>query len=749
MQSHPFLAPAPAPLRTFVRCKQGPRRLAELDHVPGGAGGSRSPGDTGGSLPPPPPHGPGTPGGKRATAVRLAQLNPDLVRRLDEVQQYTDDFIPAPPEVKRHPDAVIFGTDLHKEVLPKFSLSMPAPREPWCRSSLGPPTPSGKQKKLPDLSDNSSSSNSFFRDGLAGALSSSHDIRGLAPLRPREEFTEERRNCLLQIEELQKQCHQLSNVVSRLQKERAAAGRARRATANSNGLRADRNICQIVLLSWRAVLVERRRMMAIKRSDELDKEKQALEEELANCRALQLARDAEAATRLAEVQASAEERLSGLEQRLRSEAEELQAARDENRAAQEAEAILREMAHASALRMGEAVVHERELSMQRAVLGAWSAKATEQRLRATLEAEATRRLEEVKASEAAAAAQADHRRSSARFAPEVPGVRSQAALRGCAARSAAFSSQPQIPRSRALQGGMAWAATVERAALQAALVAWRSAAGTRKTVGALQARLFADEASHAAAMVMQRSELDARFLEAEVHHRDALRRMRAELSAAEARHADVMAVHEAEAAQRMAAAEADFSQALRESGDATSSSNDTRVAEALRSLRSRANVRLAEEETRHAEELLAERESSTSLLIEAEKRHEESLQRVQEAADRRTMEAELRYSQALQAVQEAADQRIMEMEARHADLLCALEADEHGASVAYLLRGSLGSRGSDGVSRDGDEEESSAQVMWDQWASSEEESSSNTPASQGTRSCVSIASMQDSSAAGP
>eukprot|EP00434_Breviolum_minutum_P025695 symbB.v1.2.022706.t3/scaffold2028.1/size91989/3 len=78
------------------------------------------------------------------------------------------------------------------------------------------------------------------------------------------------------------------------------------------------------------------------------------------------------------------------------------------------------------------------------------------------------------------------------------------------------------------------------------IAAWRTSLCTRRTVGSLQAALFAEEADRASALRAQRSECDVLLLQAEARHRIALQKLRTELAEAQAKQ------KEASAAERLA-----------------------------------------------------------------------------------------------------------------------------------------------------------------------------------------------------
>lgn len=311
-------------------------------------------------------------------------------------------------------------------------------------------------------------------------------------------------------------------------------------------------------------------------------------------------------------------------------------------------------------------------------------------------------------------------------------------LRERCSRPAVTADGASRVRARAVRGGSAWASSVEHASKLQAFMAWRMVLTTRRSTGALQAKIFAEEARRNALLKAQKCESDARFTEAEARHREALHRARAELVEAEARHADVLAAQEAQAAQRLASSEADFSAALREAlrqqvqrqASSTISSEDLQASieshsgqlielaairaeaeqqstsggdalfgEALRALRERTDARLAEAEARHTETLRVEREQMAARINEVESRVEEevaarSVVSIREAT-RRLQELEEGHAEALEAqrigfqfqmeeelekkMQEDYDKRMLEARAADEERQKAAQEERHKA----------------------------------------------------------------------
>lgn len=112
-------------------------------------------------------------------------------------------------------------------------------------------------------------------------------------------------------------------------------------------------------------------------------------------------------------------------------------------------------------------------------------------------------------------------------------------------------------RSRVLHGMEASAAALDAAQLRTVMSAWRTTLATRRTVGSLQAALFAEEADRASALRAQRSECDVLLLQAEARHRISLQRLRSELSEAQAKQSE-NAIAERISAMQAAVRESNF-----------------------------------------------------------------------------------------------------------------------------------------------------------------------------------------------
>eukprot|EP00440_Ansanella_granifera_P012503 gb/GFBE01013587.1/.p1 GENE.gb/GFBE01013587.1/~~gb/GFBE01013587.1/.p1 ORF type:complete len:166 (+),score=37.88 gb/GFBE01013587.1/:2-499(+) len=93
----------------------------------------------------------------------------------------------------------------------------------------------------------------------------------------------------------------------------------------------------------------------------------------------------------------------------------------------------------------------------------------------------------------------------------------------------------KLVRARVLHGMAAGQDSAERNVMLMVFAAWRTALSTRRTVGSLQAALFAEEADRASALRAQRSECDVLLLQAEARHRISMQKLRTELAEAQAK----------------------------------------------------------------------------------------------------------------------------------------------------------------------------------------------------------------------
>lgn len=681
--------------------------------------GSSGPRTLAGPPSPPPLGSAAPPGGwPRSKAVRLARLSPELMGRLAEDNSASKHCRNGRPE------SVSSFLPNEQEVPPKLSFSMPLPRAPWDRSSLGPPSPAGRASVPRGAMRRSDPINAAGCESLlqsTGLHLLQHPLLGASggsvQLQDTGEVTFDhylarstgsREGHLREIESLQRRCAQLSEAI-RLG--RAATFPSVRCFCARVLHGEERLVGLVVLRAWRAAVSDELRHMAAVRADEAREALRALSAEATTQRAA-------AAARLVEVRAEADARIAGLEARLHDEASRRASAEASQRAALEAEAARAQALRARALVRGAALARFKERQLQVAVCRAWGAQAA-------LASEALRRkaaeAEAEAASERAAAAEArilqlegsfsclPRGDASSDLASDGDGATRVGSGGGGVGGGASGSDSSLLLLGGAGVGGAATVALAAasgskpallaaacRASLHAVVAAWRTAVCTRHSVGLLQAKLFAEEAHRSAALTKQRRQMDARFIEEEARHREAVERLRAEVAGSEARHAEVLASQDAESAQRLAAAEADFSRALQQAvgtpapadhggGEGGSHASDheasaggqvqadVRVASAVRSMRASADARLVEVEARQAEALQHERERAARMLAEAERQHLEAFRRVQQEAERRVAEAEDRQLQVLGELQQANDERLRDLEGRHARTLLALQ----------------------------------------------------------------------------
>uniref|UniRef100_A0A7S0ALZ0 Uncharacterized protein n=1 Tax=Pyrodinium bahamense TaxID=73915 RepID=A0A7S0ALZ0_9DINO len=759
-----FLSPAPPPAMRTWRCKAGPVRLGARDcpNDPRGMS-SRAP------IPPvaSPPSDMMALSGTRTKAVRLARLNPGLLRRFEEEEGHRS---PWPPTSGRthagshrscssgpcvgisrvHSDMVAFlppGPDIRMPLhdldssgrsndLPgKWSLSLPPVRGAVSRRANDHVDPMVRDGLLVDRLDPHQRTNGMGAEDML-------------PYEVRKDAVEDRHRYLKEIEALKRHCNELDYMVHQLRDEQDGPKSATPRAAVS--ARKERPPGLAEEGAHRGLEAEQGRhftsLPASARARDEDVARQRSEVEAA-CKA-----------RLSSMEA----RLASMEARLVSEESRRADAEDELRDAAQRAAWNAKVARSRALAFGVMHADAVDRSMGLAVFGAWRACSAESRLQARLEAEVERhrateaakaraeeerlelvgRISEVEATAAkeqgrlqvlVAATEARLSNAEARCAAaeeEQVRLRQEAdeRLREAEACSAAAIAEEQAKwqreleaqqaalvreheralrkqadaakarlkdevahgadtaraeqaRRRALCAGEAWARTSERAALLPVMAVWHEAVRQRRVVGALQTKLFEEEACRGAALREQKTELDARFAEAEAKHRNALHCLRAELLEAEARCADVVNAREVEAAQRLVSSEAPNTPRTDSAEEDEVESPALRASEALRALQARAEVRMADAEVRHAEELLAERERADARLALAEARQREALRQVQEAADRRLAAVEAEHAEALQELRSAADQRLLEAEVRNTQLLhllqeIPLESDE-------------------------------------------------------------------------
>jgi hypothetical protein len=257
----------------------------------------------------------------------------------------------------------------------------------------------------------------------------------------------------------------------------------------------------------------------------------------------------------------------------------------------------------------------------------------------------------------------------------------------------------------------AWTSAMDGLLAKAVVASWRTTVQHKRAVGVVQTKLFAEEAQRTALLAAQRTESDAKLLEAETRHRAAIQCVRAELAEVEAKHSETLSQQENQMAVRLAACEADFSQAMNAAlqahdrqaaaqvthgadGETRTEEHsqigaDPRLTEALRVLRQRAEQRAFEAENRHAEILRAHDEEAHAQVREAERRaYEEAEER--EVLTRREMERNLRdLQEQLGAVLEAqhteSDIRLIEAETHYQERLH-LQQDAFNERYAELAR---------------------------------------------------------------
>lgn len=484
-------------------------------------------------------------------------------------------------------------------------------------------------------------------------------LEEIAALDSRKLMEEERKGQLRDIEVLKRQCKELSAATRVLQAQLTGVRAARKTFVSGIAHRMKREVAHMMLLNWRIAVFSQREHNASRRAMKAEEQHQSLLKEVA-------VREAAAATRLAKVEATAEKRVEQ---------------------AESARRVMAQATRAGALRRAAALVDAEEWRMLAAGIRAWRAATLEQHLTASMEAEIERRV-----------------------AAEVKETAERHAQRATAQRLTPAEEAVAVGDALLLRGRMELLASSDRAIAHTIMAAWRTHVRHRLAIGALQATLFAEEASRGAALGTQKRELDARHAEAEARHRDIVRKLRAELTAAEARHADAVAAAEAESAQRVASAEADFADALRHAGAQETEEGEGRLEEVVRSLRARADARLADEQANHAEAILAERERSMALLAEADRRHEEVLMHQQQTAEQAAIQQRRRHMQAMQALEEAAEQRVFEAESRQMSMLAALQ-EEQVNNLAQLLTGH--EKDDDPECKDSSEE--CANLLWESW----------------------------------
>jgi len=176
-----------------------------------------------------------------------------------------------------------------------------------------------------------------------------------------------------------------------------------------------------------------------------------------------------------------------------------------------------------------------ELGLQAALFQGWRRWLGDERFARAQESLQVQAVQLQHAERAVAAAEARVQAANAAAAE----AEARAARRGSSGGSgvAGGGSEKSLAaaaRQKVLRGVEATLQSSERATVLTVMAAWRTAVSTRRTVGSLQAALFAEEADRASAIRAQRSECDVLLLQAEARHRISLQRLRTELADAQA-----------------------------------------------------------------------------------------------------------------------------------------------------------------------------------------------------------------------
>lgn len=239
--------------------------------------------------------------------------------------------------------------------------------------------------------------------------------------------------------------------------------------------------------------------------------------------AVEAARDATEARRRAEqslaVEAANAERAAG------AESVAAAAAKSAQEEARQARLASRRRGFLAALERAEF----NELGLQAALFQGWRRSLGDARLARAQESLQVQAMQLQHAERAVAAAEARVLAANAAAAE----AEAQAAQRGPSGGSDIVGAR-SAARQRVLRGVERTLQNSERATVLTVMAAWRTALSTRRTVGSLQAALFAEEANRASAIRAQRSECDVLLLQAEARHRISLQRLRTELADAQA-----------------------------------------------------------------------------------------------------------------------------------------------------------------------------------------------------------------------
>lgn len=516
-------------------------------------------------------------------AVRLSRLNPGLMRRLDEARNCGDVsedldnghamLLQASKQASAgalpYHKAIVTpesrgtatGTAESKQKWP-LALSSPARSTMW--EGLDPPqalSGSGRVKTVPTGTAGGGPAagsrrhlglrrlpgeplGPFGRDKLLDSFSQFRQNGGhLPPMgtsASRFELGEEVH--LQELEALQQRCLELEAVVTQLR-----AGKRKRSKDSSGRPQSGTSSpLEEPVLDEQALGLQRRAEAAETRSEVLASElaeatAQLLETEdaararvieaTANLRAseaaclgaVEAAKDATEARRRAEqslaVEAANAERAAG------AESVAAAAAKSAQEEARQARLASRRRGFLAALERAEF----NELGLQAAFFQGWRRSLEETRLARAQESLQVQAMQLQHAERAVAAAEARVQAANA-AAAEAEARAAQRGLSGGSENAGAGSAARQRVR-RGVQGTLQ---SSERATVLTVMAAWRTALSTRRTVGSLQAALFAEEANRASAIRAQRSECDVLLLQAEARHRISLQRLRTELADAQA-----------------------------------------------------------------------------------------------------------------------------------------------------------------------------------------------------------------------
>lgn len=541
----------------------------------------------------------------RLKAIRLARINPGLLRRLE-------DGIPEDEAAKlRLPQGEDSSENpaCHKSMAAEWTpLPLRGTGGAWYRPNAGD-SPSAQLH----LSMPRNHPESHLERGRSNPL-----LEGLF-LSP-DSGANQRSQLRFELEVLRRRCGELEDALWQLRRQPRGQGtlataaaavdaQSRRSTASPGSpRRGPLNVESLGFPSswaWGSVnthvtpavqLAEALRRAALAEGREAN-----LAEELRACAAALQDRDAGRAAQAAATERALLSRLAQMEESL-SQAENKALAADSaveeaNAAAAAALAeaqLAKRRTRKLALQHGEHLVAALISRVTEEVFHAWHEQLISSRLaeterlrvseetqRATAEAAATAAYAAAHAAEAAALA-ASAEAAAARDRAMQAEERLEGLLRP-RRRHAETDEEPASPtsralaqraRERALKGGVLWVVGTERSVAACVIRVWRSLTITRRSVSSMQAKLFAEEASRSAALHALRLELSMRLAEAEARHQSAIRRLRAELAEAEARQLSALTV-DADAVQRAIEDEADLlEQALFSEADDPSASSD-------------------------------------------------------------------------------------------------------------------------------------------------------------------------------